>query len=148
MASHSKKEHFEELVESMTLAEVERIIALSKSVEKTMQDSEACKLLRSFMKSEKKSLQCLDIYEKCSEFLAEKHPNYDSYELDILARLGLAPHLKQHLAYRLNNADPISISLCLKNIMLSCRNEVEEYFTDYKNSITTKLTNLKLEPVE
>ncbi|KAH8344064.1 hypothetical protein KR084_003867, partial [Drosophila pseudotakahashii] len=143
-------ENFEELeeLESMALAEVERIFSLSKSVEMTMQDSEACKLLRRFMESEKKSMQCLDIYEKCAEYLAEKHPNYDSLELDILARLGLAPHLKQQLVYRLNNGDPISISLCLKNIMRACQYEVEEFFTDFKNSITKKLKTLKLDPVE
>jgi len=132
----------------MAVEEMERILALSSSVEKTLQDSEACKLLRSFMESANKSLQCLDIYEKCAEFLAEKHPLYDSFELDILARLGLAPHLKQNLAYRLENGDPISISLCLKNIMRSCRDEIEEFFTNFKDSITKKLTNLKLEPQE
>ncbi|XP_037729453.1 uncharacterized protein LOC119560166 [Drosophila subpulchrella] len=146
MASSPKKEHFEELVESMAVEEVERILALSRSVENTLQDSEACKLLRCFMESANKSLQCLDIHEKCAEFLAEKHPTYDSFVLDILARLGLAPHLKQSLAYRLENSDSISISLCLKNIMRSCRDEIEEFFTDYEDSITKKLTNLKLGP--
>ncbi|XP_017083414.2 uncharacterized protein LOC108116185 [Drosophila eugracilis] len=149
MACNSKKATFEELIETMSLAEVEKILELANNVEKTLHDKEASKLLRRYMESKvstkKISLQCLDIHEKCAEFLAEKHPLYDSFELDILARLGLAPHLKQNLAYRLNNGDPLCISLCLKNIQVACRGEIEDFFSDYKDSIIKKLTSLKLE---
>ncbi|XP_050745405.1 uncharacterized protein LOC127011618 [Drosophila biarmipes] len=148
MDSSSKKEHFEELVENIGIEEVERILEISRTIEKTLQDSEASKLLRCFMECTKKSLQPLDIHEKCAQFLAEKHPLYDSSDLDILARLGLAPHHKHRLAYRLEDGDSISISLCLKNIMASCREEIEELFTDFKDSIAKKLTNLKLKPQE
>ncbi|XP_043655811.1 uncharacterized protein LOC122621866 [Drosophila teissieri] len=143
MATSSEKESFEELIESMKLGEAERIYALSNSVGKILDDSDARKVLRHFMGSENKSVQCVDIYEKCAEFL-EKHPKYESCEFEILARLGLPPHLKQRLFYRLNKGDPTSISLCLKNIQAECLSEVAESFSDFKDSITKVRMNLKL----
>ncbi|XP_039494103.1 uncharacterized protein LOC120453454 [Drosophila santomea] len=143
MATSSEKQSFGDLIESMELVEAERIYALSNSVGKILDDSEARKILRHFMGSEKRSVQCVDIYEKCAEFL-EKHPNYESCECEILARLGLPSHLKQRLFYRINRGDAISISLCLKNIQAECLSEVAECFRDFKDSITTVRMNLKL----
>lgn len=130
-------------MENMKLCEAERIYALSNSVGRILDDAEARKILRHFMKSENKSMQCVDIYEKCAEFLVE-HPKYESCHFEVLVRLGLPSHLKQRLFYRLNNADPISICLCLKHIQEECLSEVAESFSAFKESITETRMNLKL----
>ncbi|XP_044313036.1 uncharacterized protein LOC123037241 [Drosophila rhopaloa] len=140
MASSSNQNDFEKIMECITVAEVERIHTLSNSLEKTMLDPVALKLFRGFLESKCLTcIQCLDIHEKCAQFLAEKHPLYDSSELNILSNLGLLSHLKQRLAYRLDDGDPTSISLCLKNIKLQCRNEIEDYFFDFKASVSKKV---------
>ncbi|EDW55189.1 uncharacterized protein LOC6614207 [Drosophila sechellia] len=142
MAPSSEKQSYAELMENMKLCEAERIYALSNSVGRILDDAEARKVLRHFIFSEKKSMQCVDVYEKCAEFLGE-HPKYESCDLKVLARLGLPSHLEQRLCYRLNNGNPISIFFCLKNIQAECLSEVAESFSDFKESITKTRINLK-----
>ncbi|EDV48110.1 uncharacterized protein LOC6553011 [Drosophila erecta] len=143
MTTSSEKENFGQLIKRMKLGEAERIYALSNSVGKILDDAGARMILRHFMESENKSVQCVDIYETCAEFL-ENHPRYESCEFEILSRLGLPSHLRQRLFYRLNKGDPISISLCLKNIQAECLSEVAVSFSDFKDSITKTRMNLKL----
>ncbi|XP_016949774.1 uncharacterized protein LOC108024381 [Drosophila biarmipes] len=130
----------------MTVAEVKRIYLLSNSVQQTLVDADATKLLRRFMESRRngdkvEAEQYLDIYEKCAEFLAESQRTFTQDEVDELVDLGLPYDLEQDLSKRMLSANRTDISCGLNRIQGRCRNEIEASsdYRDFRDAITAKM---------
>ncbi|KAL7727506.1 hypothetical protein ACLKA6_002127 [Drosophila palustris] len=133
----------------MTVEEVQRIYTLTNSVQQTLLDSDARRLLHRFLelnrsgdKSEVE--QYLDIYEKCVEYLQEDQRTFTQDEIDELCDLGLPYDLEQDLTRRARNGQRTEINLGLNRIQGKCRNKIEESgsFKDFRNAILAKMRNV------
>lgn len=130
----------------MTVAEVQRIYALTNSVHQTLLDPEATKLFRRFMETRRSgdkdaAEQYLDIYVKCSEFLQDTQHTFAQDEVDELVDLGLPFDLEQDLTRRALSGQRNDINLGLYRVQGKCRNEIEasSEFRDFRDAIVDKM---------
>lgn len=130
----------------MTVEEVQRIFTLTNSVQQTLLDADAKKLLRRYLEQNRSGdknevEQNLDIYEKCDEYLQEDQRTFTQDAVYELCDLGLPYDLEQDLARRTRNGQRTEINLGLIRIQGKCRNEIEasSNFQDFRNAILAKM---------
>ncbi|EDV91035.1 uncharacterized protein LOC6568077 [Drosophila grimshawi] len=133
----------------MTVEEVQRIYTLTNSVQQTLLDGAATRLLHRYLELQRSGdksevEQFLDIYEKCDEFLQEEQRTFTQDEIDELCDLGLPYHLEQDLARRARNGQAIEIKSGLCRVQGECRNEIEASsdFKDFRNAILAKMRRI------
>jgi len=130
----------------MTVEEVQRIYTLTNSVQQTLLDGDARRLLHRYLElhrsGDKNEVeQYLDVYEKCDEYLQEDQRAFTQDEIDELCDLGLPFDLEQDLTRRTRNGQRTEINLGLNRIQGKCRNEIEasSNFKDFRNAILAKM---------
>lgn len=130
----------------MTVEEVQRIYTLTNSVQQTLLDSAAVKLLHRYLETQRAGdksevEQNLDIYEKCDEYLQEVQRTFTQDEIDELSALGLPYDQEQDLTRRTLSGQRTEIHLGLCRIQGKCCNEIEASndFKDFRNAILAKM---------
>lgn len=130
----------------MTVEEVRRIYTLTNSVQQTLLDDAAKRLLHRYLELHRTGdkgevEQSLDIYEKCDEFLKELNHTFTQDEINELCELGLSYEQEQDLTRRTLSGQRTEINLGLYRIQGRCRNEIEasREFKDFRDAILAKM---------
>lgn len=130
----------------MTVEEVHRIYNITNSVQQTLLDRDATRLLHRYLELQRTGdkgeiEQFLDIYEKCDEFLKESNHTFAQDEIDELCDLGLSYDQEQDLTRRTLGGQRTEINLGLMRIQGRCRNEIEasREFKDFRDAILAKM---------